>query len=481
MNKHLTQLEPQIVWKYFAEITKYPRPSGHEKAIRNYLIKLAKELNLSCVVTEIGNLILSKPATDTSKPRKKIAMQAHMDMVPSKTKDSTHNFLTDPITTHIDGEWVKANNTTLGADNGIGLAMGLAILASNNIKHNDIELLITTDEEAGMGGAFALDGSELNSEVLINIDTEDDDEVCIGCAGGINTNITYPIIKEKANLDSTFKIELKGLFSGHSGCDITRGRANAIKEIAYLAYELNQKIEFELVAINGGKLRNVIPNYAEITINISEKDATTLDTFIKQYKLNLQKEFSNTDFNLDLSCEKIETAKQKIQDTQTKTIIQALCSCFNGVMRLNNELGIAETSSNIGVVISHQNNIEIITLQRSAHESSKIKMANTIASLFHLIGAKVEHSDSYPGWVPNLQSIALTQIQQSYRELFNQEIKVGATHGGLECGLILAKYPHMDAISMGPTIRDAHSPTEKLFIPAVAKSWKLLVNLVERL
>lgn len=482
MDRNIEKLEPQNVWGYFKELTKIPRPSKKEEKVRAYLIATAKQLGFEYNVTEIGNVIIRKPATDKSNTRKKIVMQAHMDMVPSKTKESSHNFETDPIDAYIDGEWVTANETTLGADNGMGVAMGLAVLASSNIKHNDIELLITTDEEAGMSGAFGLIGNELTSEVLLNLDSEDDEVVCIGCAGGNNTNISYPITHIKTPDNSvTLKIELKDLFSGHSGCDITLGRANAIKEIASLLAMLADVVDYGLVSISGGKLRNVIPSYCEAVITVTADKAAQTKAFIENFANELKIEFSETDPNLKLEVYDYAAASQIINPIESKKFILALSAVFNGAWRLNNELGIAETSSNLGVVSTEANALKVITLQRSAMHTPKMKLSKSIAAGFTQIGATVEHSGSYPGWQPNINSHALSVVKTTYRDLFGHEIKVGATHGGLECGLIMDKFPALDAISIGATINYPHSPNEKVNIQSVAKSWKLLVAVIEAL
>lgn len=482
MNRKIELLEPQIVWQYFKQLTLIPRPSKHEDKIRAYLSECGKKLGLEVEQTAIGNLKLRKKATVNDRPRKKIALQAHMDMVPAKDKESKHDFLNDPIDAYIDGDWVTANQTTLGADNGMGVAMALAVLASSDIKHNDLEVLFTTDEEAGMSGAFALDGRELTSEVLLNLDSEEDDEVCIGCAGGINTTINYPItyIPAQANCHS-FKIELKGLFSGHSGVDIPLGRANAIKEMAALLAYLLPQLDYDLVTINGGKLRNVIPNYCTVTINVRATNIKELNNLITIYQQELQAEFANTDPDLSLIVNEVNLATQIIKHQQANALINALNAVFNGVWRMNNQLGIAETSSNVGVIETQQNQIEITSLQRSSNHFAKMKIASSIAATFKLIGAQTEHSDSYPGWQPNPQSPTLAVIKALYHELFKHEIKVSATHGGLECGLILDKFPSLDAVSIGATVRYPHSVNEKVNIPSVDKSWRLLKNLIERL
>ena len=404
-----------------------------------------------------------------------------MDMVPSKTQESTHDFLTDPIDAYIDGEWVTANGTTLGADNGMGVAMALAVLESSDILHNYIEVLITTDEEAGMSGAFGLTGDELTGEVLLNLDSEEDTDVCIGCAGGINTNIDFAIKRNMVNPSLIgLKIELKDLFSGHSGVDIPLGRANAIQEMANLVLAMSSECDFELVSIDGGKLRNVIPSFCAAKINVRAGDTAAVTNFVNKFQLDLQQEFAKTDPELKLEVQQIP-AENAIDASQAQSFIFALAGAFNGVWRMNNDLGIAETSSNIGVIKTTSNSIEVVSLQRSAITPPKLKVAASVAAVFQAIGANVEHSGSYPGWQPNVESPALAVVKQVYLDLFGEEIHVGATHGGLECGLIMDKFPSLDAISIGATIRFPHSPNEKINIKSVEKSWKLLVALIEKL
>lgn len=481
MDRNIEKLEPQIVWGHFKDLTKIPRPSKKEQKVLAHLIAKAKEMNLEYKVTDVGNIIIRKKATDNNPKRKKIVLQAHMDMVPSKTKESKHNFETDPIDAYIDGEWVTANETTLGADNGIGVAMALAVLSSNNIKHNDIEVLITTDEEAGMSGAFGLAGDEITGDILLNLDSEDDEEVCIGCAGGVNTNITYNISYEDPQPNtSSIRIELKDLFSGHSGCDITFGRANAIKEISSLLVQLKDVVNYDLVDISGGKLRNVIPSYCRAVINVNNDDVEKAQQYISEYSKDLLNEFAKSDPNMKLENAIIPNTKI-VKKSDADNFVLALNATFNGAWRLNNELGIAETSSNIGVVTFYPDSIKVVTLQRSAMHAPKMKLSNIVSAPFKLLGATIEQNGIYPGWQPNTDSPTLAVVRQSYSELFDHEIIVGATHGGLECGLIMSKFPNIDAVSIGPTINFPHSPNEKIKIKSVAKVWKLLVNIIEKL
>lgn len=473
----MRNLEPSIVWTNFANICSIPRPSKSEEKIRQYLIDFAIKLSLDYKVTEIGNVIINKKAVIGFENRQKVTLQAHMDMVPAKLQHVIHDFKVDPIQTIIDGDWVKSSlGTTLGADNGIGLAYILAILESDNIKHGPIEALITVDEEAGMTGAFALKCEDISGDILLNLDSEDDKEVCVGCAGGINTNINIPIKRIRYNkMDKLcYKVVLNGLYSGHSGCDIHLNRANAIKEMASILLELQDLIYFELSHISGGKLRNVIPSYCEAFIIIESYQDNKLHEHIDYLNKLLQQEFNYTDPNLNLSIENLELPEDIIESSIKEKFILALNSAFNGVYRMDNSLNIAETSSNIGVVKSYVDNIEIISLQRSPSKNNKLKIAKCVASSFLLLNAQIEHDADYPGWMPNLNSRALALVKDSYLKLFGHEIKVSATHGGLECGLIMNKTPNIDAVSIGATIKDPHSANERVSISSVQKVWALI-------
>ncbi|MFN8770117.1 MAG: beta-Ala-His dipeptidase [Neisseriaceae bacterium] len=480
MNNSIADLMPSAVWGYFDQICKIPRPSKKEDQIRQFIVYEARALGLEYIITEIGNVVINKPAFSGMENCKKITIQVHMDMVPAKLQSSSHNFETDPIKAYIDGQWVTADGTTLGADNGIGIAFALAILKSKDIKHGPLEILATTDEEAGMTGAFGLNHGEISGDILLNLDSENDTEVCIGCAGGINTEIKLPI--KKVNYDKVGKIALKvaldGLYSGHSGVDIHLGRANAIKEIANLMYSLQQIVSFDLCHISGGKLRNVIPAYCEIIIIVENKDKDALIKFIKSFEADLKHEYVKTESRLKLTVSDIQLPDTIIETQTVHNLILALKSCFNGMLEMNWELNIPQTSSNLGVIKSVNNEIEIISLQRSPDAFAKKNLAKQVAAPFELIGAKTFYSGEYPGWLPNLSSEMLGVVTKGYKEIFSQEVKVSATHGGLECGLILDKYSKMDAVSIGPTICDPHSANERVSIKSVDKIWTLLQNIL---
>jgi dipeptidase D len=480
MDTNLAKLSPNLVWQYFEQICQVPRPSKKEDKIRQFLIDTANSLGLNYKVTAIGNVIIQKPATLGMEQRKKITFQVHMDMVPAKLRTSPHNFETDSIKAYIDGDWVTADGTTLGADNGIGIAYALAVLAAKNISHGPLELLVTTDEETGMSGAFGLNTIDISGEILLNLDSEEDHEVCIGCAGGINTEISLPFNWCDYNKTNqiAYKVVLDGLYSGHSGVDIHLGRANSIKEMAGFLYTLQQQIPFALAHISGGRLRNVIPAYCEVIIVVDKADQEKLYSMQQDYLANLVIDYAATEKNLKLSATEVELPEQVIQPKTAKDFIIALHSCFNGLLQMNWDINIPQTSSNLGVVKIVDRQILLTTLQRSPSSSAKRKLASTVGGVFELIGATVDYSGEYPGWLPNLSSEMLKVVETSYQKLFGHKIKIAATHGGLECGLILAKFPNMDAVSIGATIRDPHSVNERVSIQSVAKVWQLLKDIL---
>lgn len=482
MDTNLSKLEPKLIWAYFEEICKIPHPSKHEEKILAWLIETAKQLKLEFKTTQVGNIVIQKPATSGMEQCKKITLQAHMDMVPAKLAESQHDFKTDPIKAYIDGEWVTADGTTLGADNGMGVATGLAILASKDLVHGPIEMLITTDEEAGMSGAFGLNSEDVSGDILLNLDSEEDHEVCIGCAGGINTNIEIPVKKAVVSDPKNkvaLKIALGNLASGHSGVDVHIGRANANKEIGSLLYLLNKQIELDLSHISGGRLRNVIPAYCEIIIVVDNKDKTQVAAIVDEFKNNFAIEYKGVETKFTLTLEECPLPDKVIEKNDGQKFILALKTCFNGLYRMNWEINIPQMSSNLGVIKVENDNIHLITLQRCPDEFAKLKVADMVAAPFELIGAKVEQEGQYPGWLPNLDSQMLEVVQNSYSKLFNSDIKVSATHGGLECGLILDKAPHMDAVSIGATIRDPHSANERVNIKSVAKVWELVKEILK--
>ncbi|MCX5774502.1 MAG: aminoacyl-histidine dipeptidase [Fusobacteria bacterium] len=469
----LVGLQPERVWYYFEEICGVPHPSKKEAKIRAYLKTTGEKFGIETVESEIGNIIYRKPATKGLENLKIVTLQAHMDMVPSKASTSTHNFETDPIKLVVEGDLIKAHDTTLGADNGIGVAMILALMESSDIAHGPLEALITVDEETGMTGVFGLKTGELTGEILINLDSEDDNVVCIGCAGGIDTNVSIPTTQiAVASGSVAFHLVIKGLFSGHSGCDIHMGRINAIKETANALYEMQKRFDIKLVNIVGGTLRNVIPAKCDAQFVVEGKYASEVESFVKKYESNLKTEYGSVEKKVTFTVEKIETPTHYI--AESSKIIRAIEASFFGVHKMDWNVNIPETSSNFGAIKTMSSSVECIFLTRSPMAHAKEKVANMIAATYELIGAKVEHTGAYPGWLPNVNSSILKIVKEEYLKLYGEEIHVAATHGGLECGLIQGIYPNMEAVSIGANIRYPHSINEEVSISSVEKSWNFL-------
>lgn len=473
MSVEINQLEPKRVFHYFQEICNVPHPSKKEGKIREYLKETGKKLGIETIETEVGNIIYRKPAMKGYENCRCVTLQAHMDMVPSKAPTSTHCFETDPIQIYVDGDLIRAKETTLGADNGIGVATILAIMESTDIAHGPLEALITVDEETGMTGAFGLKAGELQGDILLNLDSEDDDEVCIGCAGGIDTNVTIPVSRVKTIAGKqAYRLVLKGLFSGHSGVDIHLGRINAIKESVHALYRLSKEYSIDLLSIQGGTLRNVIPAKCDSEFLVDEKYAERVEQFVKQFESNLKQEYGQVEKKLVLTLEKISTDQLPLQEGHR--LLGALHGCYMGVHKMDWNVNIPETSSNFGAIETHKDYIKAIFLTRSPMIHAKEKIALSIEAIFELIGAKVENTGAYPGWLPNVDSEILKVAKEGYLKLFNEPIRVSATHGGLECGLLLGVYPHMEAISIGANIRYPHSINEQVSISSVAKSFEFL-------
>lgn len=480
----LSSLSPKHLWSIFGDICQIPHPSHHEEMIAKYIIDFAKQHHLEHHVDNVGNILLRKAATAGYENAPMIALQAHMDMVPQKNEDTEHNFLTDPIQAYVDGEWVKAKGTTLGADNGIGLASCLAVLIDPTVEHGAIEVLITASEETGMVGAFGLQPNWLKSQYLINTDSEDEGELFVGCAGGADFKstlaITNSIIPEKHN---TFvRLALKGLKGGHSGCDIHTGRGNAIKLLARFLAEYTQDIAFRLSSLNGGSLRNAIPReaFAEITLNIA--DLAKLNTMIAQYQAILNNEFGDIEPNLQLTATQLASGQinHVVTTEQQQKIINWLNCAPNGVIRMSNDMPtVVETSLNLGIVEIKNNHISAYFLIRSQVDSAKDAVITSLISHSQLAGAEYEISGGYSGWKPNVESPLLQLAKQEYQALFHVEPKIMVIHAGLECGLFTQAYPNMEMISIGPTIVSPHSPDEKVNIKTVEKYWQHLLAILK--
>ncbi len=478
-------LAPREVFGEFYEITRVPRPSKHEQRIGAYLVDWADRHGLVSRIDSVGNVIISKPATAGFENHPGVILQAHQDMVCEKNGDVKHDFMTDPIETWVDGDWLKAKGTTLGADDGIGIAMGLAILASDSIQHPALECLFTVDEETGLTGAFALQDGVLNGKTLINLDSEDDGEVFIGCAGGIDTMAYFNIERVPVQISDPFaaKISVSGLMGGHSGDDIDKGRGNANKIIVRFLYSLlNSDIPFELASISGGNLRNAIAREAEALILVPQGCKEQLRIIFNVFLAQIQEEFKNPEAELQMQLESADVPTEVFSCDLTKRLILALYGCPHGPVRMSQDMpGLVETSTNLASVKEIDGEIVVATSQRSSVDSAKHDIKNMVSSVFELAGARVTHGEGYPGWKPNTKSQVLDVAVEAYADLFGSKPKVRAIHAGLECGLFLEKYPYLDMISIGPGMVGVHSPQERLNIPSTKRCWQWLQSILARL
>ena len=474
----IRNLEPKQLWNYFHEITQIPRPSKFEQGMIRYLKEFGKKHNLETSVDKVGNVIIRKPATKGMENRKGVIFQTHLDMVPQKNSDKKHDFEKDPIETIVDGEWVRANGTTLGADNGIGVASTMAVLASKDIVHGPIEALFTIDEETGMTGVFGLKKGLLKGDILMNLDSEDEGELYVGCAGGVDVNITKNYAEEKSPKGmAAYKMVAKGLKGGHSGVDIALGRANSNKIMFRFLMQAESDFGIRLAEASGGDLRNAIPRESYSIILVPEIKAKELEKFVKGYEKMYRSEFSDTEPDLKFLAEKIAIPSKVMNQGEQYKIIRALFACPNGVQRMSQAMkGLVETSNNLAVVRCIGGKFESYNLTRSSVDSSKVATAWKIAAVFQLIGAEVTLTGTYPGWKPNMQSPILETMSNLYKDMFGNIPEKKAIHAGLECGLIGGVYPNFDMISFGPTIRYPHSPDEKVNIASVEKFWKFLVG-----
>ncbi|MDR0420517.1 MAG: aminoacyl-histidine dipeptidase [Prevotellaceae bacterium] len=470
-------LQPNEVWKHFYALTQIPRPSKKEQKAAEYLLQFGKQLGLKSVMDEIGNVIISKPATAGMEKCKGIILQAHIDMVPQKNQDKEHDFEKDPIEAYVDGEWVTANGTTLGADNGIGVAAAMAVLESKTVEHGPLEVLITIDEETGMTGANNLSSEALKGDILINLDSEDEGELYIGCAGGLDGTFTFEYKKEE--MPENFipvQLNIAGFNGGHSGIDIILGRANANKLMFRLLKMLANKIDARLASIEGGNMRNAIPREAVAVIAIEKSKEQELKKIVDQFSEIIKAEYSITDPDFEVSIAKAEKPKEIIDKTTQTALIDAVYGCPNGVIRMSDSMpGLVETSTNLAIVKSDSDKIQVKCLMRSSVDTAKIDLSEAMESIFRQAGAKTKFSGGYSGWKPNVQSPILVVMQETYKKLYGKIPEVKAIHAGLECGIFGGIYPKWDMISFGPTIRHPHSPSEKVNIESVDKFWKFLI------
>jgi len=474
----IRNLEPKQLWNYFHDLTQIPRPSKKEQKIVEYMKEFGKKHNLETVVDAVGNVIMRKPATKGMENRKGVIFQTHLDMVPQKNSDKKHDFEKDPIETVIDGEWVRANGTTLGSDNGIGVAATMAVLASDNIVHGLIQALFTIDEETGMTGAFGLKTGVLKGDILMNLDSEDEGELYVGCAGGIDVSAVKNYAEEVTPKGMvTYKIVVKGLKGGHSGVDIHLGRANSNKLMFRFLMQAESDFGIRLSEAVGGDLRNAIPRESYSIVSLPEIKAKEFEEFIKGYEKMYRSEFSDTEPDLSFIAEKIPVPSKLMNQGEQYRIIRAVFVCPNGVIRMSQAMkGLVETSNNLAIVKCKEGKFEAHNLTRSSVDSAKVATAWKIAAVFHLINAEVKLEGGYPGWKPNVNSPILKTMSKVYSDMFGRIPEIKAIHAGLECGLIGGVYPNLDMISFGPTIRYPHSPDEKVNIESVKKFWDFLVD-----
>ncbi|MGQ8336555.1 aminoacyl-histidine dipeptidase [Sunxiuqinia sp. A32] len=482
MNKEITNLEPKALWDYFYSLTQIPRPSNHEARIQDFVFEFGQKLGLETIKDAAGNIIIRKPATPGMENRKGVILQGHLDMVPQKNSDKEHDFENDPIETFIDGGWVTANGTTLGADNGIGVAATMAVLASDSVKHGPVEGLFTATEETGMDGAEGLEAGLLEGDIFLNTDTEDEGTFSVGCAGGIDVVATFKSKRKKIKSKDiqAYKLSITGLKGGHSGVDIHLGRGNANKIFFRILKALNSELKAGLSEIDGGSLRNAIPREAFGVIVVKQKYAEKLHEKVEQLGSEIKVELAHVEPDLSIVIEEAPIPKTILDKKLQKKLTDAIWSVPNDVARMSDTMvNTVETSSNLAIVKSNKKEIEISCLVRSFSETAKMALASRLESVFKLAGAKVILEGSYPGWIPNMDSAILEVMKNLYAKKYGVEPKLLAMHAGLECGILGATYPSWDMISFGPTIKYPHSPDEKVNIETVQKFWDFLLTTLE--
>ena len=483
MNTQLEALAPSGIWRNFKSLTQIPRPSKKEARIIDYVKNFGERLGLETQVDSVGNIIIRKPATPGMENRKGVIFQSHLDMVPQKNSDKKHDFETDPIEAYIDDEWVKANGTTLGADNGIGVAAMLSVLESKELKHGPIECLFTIDEETGMTGAFALQAGILKGDILLNLDSEDEGELFIGCAGGMDGNIAFDYITGSIPADHVaYQLKISGLKGGHSGLDINLGRGNSNLILFRLLRKAEKEVGLRLCEFEGGNMRNAIPREAHATVMIPAAKINEFTTLLNNYKQTISKELATVepDFRIDLN--ETSAPVRVMEAGLQKRVIASVYACPNGVIRMTDGIpGLVETSTNLSIVKSAGEKITVSCLLRSSVDTAKQNVADVMQALFELAGARVTFAGSYPGWKPNMNSAIMKVMDTVYQKMYNKEMEIKAVHAGLECGIIGGVYPNLDMVSFGPTIRHPHSPDEKVHIESVGKFWEFLTKTLENI
>jgi len=479
----IRNLEPKIVWDIFQQLCDIPRPSKKERKAVDFAKKFGEDLGLETIVDDAGNVIIKKPATPGMEDRKTVVLQGHLDMVPQKNSDIQHDFEKDPIQAYVDGEWVTAKDTTLGADNGVGVAASLAVLKSKDIEHGPVEVLLTVDEETGMTGARALKPGVLEGDILINTDSEDEGELYIGCAGGVDTNAKFYYKQEAVPADTVaYRIDVKGMKGGHSGLDIALGRGNAAKVINRFLYQVTKSLDVRLADIQVGDLRNAIPREGYAIVVVPNAQTGEFKNFIDELIPVIKAELSVTEPNLQVAYKETDMPDNVVDEKTQNNLIKGVYGCPNGVMRMSDSMeGLVETSTNLAIVKKDDEFIRAETLQRSSVDSAKEDLANMIRSVFELAGAEVVHAGAYPGWKPNVNSPILKVMQDVYNDKWGKIPEIKGIHAGLECGIIMENYPELDTISFGPTINFPHSPDEKVNIETVQKFYDFLVETLKNI
>ncbi len=476
MSAEIRDLNPKEVWENFYQLTQIPRPSKKEEQIIAYMEKFGEDLGLETIVEEVGNVIIKKPATPGMEDRKGIVLQGHIDMVPQANSDTKHDFAKDPIDAYVDGEWVTARGTTLGADNGMGVAATMAVLQATDLVHGPIEALFTIDEETGMTGAFGLQAGILDADILMNLDSEDEGELYIGCAGGIDGNLSldYQTEATPANY-SSFKLIVKGLKGGHSGMDIILGRGNSNKILFRVIKEATKLFNLRMTSVDGGSLRNAIPRESFALVSVPSDKSQAFADFLKEKQAIIGNEIKAVDPELEIIAESIDTESEVFTMDSQIALTNLIYTIPNGVMRMSNEMeGLTETSTNMAIVKSEKGTTLIACLLRSSVDSAKIELTEMMASACELAGGTSVFEGEYPGWKPNPDSAILATMIKGYETQFGKTPDIKAIHAGLECGLLGGIYPNWDMISFGPTIRFPHSPDEKVNIETVGKFWDFL-------
>ncbi|OGT06409.1 MAG: cytosol nonspecific dipeptidase [Gammaproteobacteria bacterium GWF2_41_13] len=479
---NLNQLEPKSVWGYFSQLCDIPRPSKHEEKISLFLESFGKNLGLETIRDQAGNVIIRKPATPGMENRRMVILQGHMDMVPDKAKDSTHDFLKDPIEAYVDGDWIKAKGTTLGADNGIAVAMAMALLAAKDIPHGPIEALFTVDEEAGMNGVRALATNSLKGDILLNLDSEEEGSFYIGCAGGVDTDMVVSYQPEPASAgDPAYQLTVSGLKGGHSGGDIHLGRGNAIKILNRVLWQAQEQFQLRLAAIQGGSpIHNAIARDATAVLTVPATEKEAFLKYVKTFAEAIQQEYTLTDAGLKIDIVETKSPQNVMDKMAQDKLLKILCACPHGVIDMTPDMPeLVRTSTNLGHLRMENNQVIIYTLQRSSVDSLRDEVARMVYSIAQLAGVKATWSNVYPGWNPNLNSPIVKVAKEIFQKMYGKTPEVKAIHAGLECGFIGDKYPNLDMISYGAELLHVHSPDEKLNISSTKRIWDLTLEILK--